>query len=65
MNVINIHKNTDNVCRKKCGCSKLSPLCQFGLVGFMVLNVTFNNISVTSWQSVFLVEKTGVPGENH
>jgi hypothetical protein len=35
------------------------------LVGFMVLNATFNNISVTSWQSVFLVEETGVPGENH
>ena len=30
----------------------------FGLVGFMVLNATFNNISVISWQSVFLV-----PGE--
>jgi hypothetical protein len=30
----------------------------FGLVGFMVLNATFNNISVISWQSVFLVEET-------
>ena len=30
----------------------------------MVLNATFNNISVISW-SVLLVEKTGVPGENH
>jgi hypothetical protein len=27
----------------------------------MVFNATFNNISVTSWQSVLLVEKTGVP----
>jgi hypothetical protein len=35
------------------------------LVGFMVLNTTFNNISVLSWQSVLLVEETGVPGENH
>jgi len=26
---------------------------------------TFNNISVTSWRSVLLVEETGVPGENH
>jgi hypothetical protein len=25
----------------------------------------FNNISVISWQSVLLVEETGVPGENH
>jgi hypothetical protein len=28
----------------------------------MVFNATFNNISVISWQSVLLVEKTGVPG---
>ena len=31
----------------------------------MVLNATFNNISVISWLSVLLVEETGVPGENH
>ena len=31
----------------------------------MVLNATFNNILVISWQSVLLVEETGVPGENH
>jgi hypothetical protein len=31
----------------------------------MVFNATFNNISVISWQSVILVEETGVPGENH
>ena len=31
----------------------------------MVFNVTFNNISVLSWQSVLLVEETRVPGENH
>jgi hypothetical protein len=30
-----------------------------------VCNTCFNNISVISWQSVFLVEETGVPGENH
>ena len=30
----------------------------------MGLNVTFNNISAIS-RSVFLVEETGVPGENH
>ena len=35
------------------------------LVGFMVFNATFNNISVISWRSVLLVEETGVPGENH
>ena len=30
----------------------------------MVLNATFNNISVISWRSVVLVEETRVPGEN-
>ena len=35
-----------------------------GLFWFMVFNATFNNISVISWQSVLLVEETGVPGEN-
>jgi len=30
----------------------------------MVFNATFNNISVISWQSVLLMEKTGVPGKN-
>jgi hypothetical protein len=30
-----------------------------------VLNPTFNNTSVISWQSVLLVEETGGPGENH
>jgi hypothetical protein len=36
-----------------------------GLVAFIVLNAIFNNISVISCQSVLLVEKTGVPGEDH
>ena len=30
-------------------------------VRVMVFNATFNNISVISWQSVLLVEETGVP----
>jgi hypothetical protein len=34
-------------------------------VRIMVFDGTFNNISVISWQSVLLVEETGVPGENH
>jgi len=34
--------------------------CRFGL-WFMVFNATFNNISLISWRSVLLVEKTGVP----
>ena len=35
------------------------------LAGNMVFNTTFNNISVITWRSVLLVEKTGGPGENH
>jgi hypothetical protein len=31
----------------------------------VVFNATFNNISVISWQSVLLVEETGLSGENH
>jgi hypothetical protein len=30
---------------------------------FMVINATFNNISVISLRSVLLVEETGIPGE--
>ena len=40
----------------------LCTRCWFGW--FMVLNATFNNISVMSWWSVLLVEVT-VTGENH
>ena len=36
-----------------------------GGFGVMVFNDTFNNISVISWQSVLLVEETGIAGENH
>jgi hypothetical protein len=36
-----------------------------GLGEFILLNATFNNTSAISWQSVLLVEETGVPGENH
>ena len=35
------------------------------VVWFLVFDATFNNISVISWQSVLLVEETGVPRENH
>ena len=34
-------------------------------VRVMLINTTCNNISEVSWRSVLLVEKTGVPGENH
>jgi hypothetical protein len=31
----------------------------------MVFNATFNNISVTSWRSVSLVEENGEPEKNY
>jgi hypothetical protein len=34
------------------------------MIMLMVFNDTFNTISALSWRSVFLVEETGVPGEN-
>ena len=34
-------------------------------VRVMVFNATFNNISVTSWGSVLLVEETAASRENH
>jgi hypothetical protein len=34
-------------------------------VRVMMFKATFNNISVISWQSVLLVEETGVPGKHH
>ena len=34
-------------------------------VKVMVLNATFNNISVISWWSVLLQDETEVPRENH
>jgi hypothetical protein len=30
-----------------------------------VFSATLNNISGVSWRSVFLVEETGIPGENN
>ncbi len=36
-----------------------------GINCFMVFNAIFNNISVSSWRSVLMVEETGMPGENH
>ena len=38
---------------------------QMSVVGFMVFNATFNNISVISWQIILLMEENGRPGENH
>jgi hypothetical protein len=40
---------------------KVYSLKMYRWFDFMVFNATFNNISVISWQSVLLVEETGVP----
>ena len=47
-----------------------SQRCQKGVrlflkVRVMVFNVTFNNISVISWQSVLLAEEIRISGENY
>jgi len=42
-----------------------SPIKTVASYWFMVFYVTFNNISVILWQSVLLVEETGVLWENH
>ena len=36
-----------------------------GFYWFRVFNATLNNFSAISWQSVFLVEETGVPENTH
>jgi hypothetical protein len=43
---------------------RIPPVKRFR-VKVMVFNATFKNISAISWQSVLLVEETGVPKENH
>ena len=40
-------------------------LLHYGLGWVIVFNATFSNISFIMWQSVLLMEVTGVPGENH
>jgi hypothetical protein len=40
--------------------------CKDQLITFYILlNATFNIISVISWRSIVFVEATGVPGEHH
>jgi hypothetical protein len=47
--------------------SKCDNICEQERISIclIVLNATFNNISVISWLSVLLVEETGGSGENH
>jgi len=46
-------------------CVHVSCVTDCWLVGFMVFNAIFNNISVISWRSVSSMEEAGGPGENH
>jgi hypothetical protein len=41
------------------------PYIKDNLILVMVFNTTSNNIAFLSWRSVFMVEETGVTGENH
>jgi hypothetical protein len=34
-----------------------------GVYGYVCCNITFNNISVISWRSIWLMELTEIPGE--
>ena len=43
----------------------LEPTYRLYWAGFMVLNATFTNISVTSCRSFLLMEENKVPVENH
>ena len=56
------YQYSDIVAIYKCGLELVIVL-ELGVN--MVFNATFNNISVISRRSVFFVEETGVPGENH
>ena len=44
--------------------SCINTLVHIFRIRFIVLNATFNNISVILWRWVLLVEESGVPGEN-
>jgi hypothetical protein len=52
-------KTTYHSCKVSVSNKQTKPIC------LMVLNTTFNNISVILWRSVVLVKETGGPGENH
>jgi hypothetical protein len=59
-----VHITTDDV-SSNLDQGEVYHLLRRWLIGFMVLNATFNNISVISWWSVLLVEEAGESGENH
>jgi len=44
---------------------KILSFFSFFVVGFLVFNATFSNISAISWRPVLVVEEAGVPGEHH
>jgi hypothetical protein len=65
----NLHNDNSTTFTKRwpvyIGVLNVTFSCQsYALVGFMVFNATFNNISVISWWAVLLVEEARVPCEN-
>jgi hypothetical protein len=61
------------MCLSKCDVEDISTYDMWELyielewlgVRVMLVNAIFNNISVISWQSVLLLEETGLSGESH
>jgi hypothetical protein len=64
MNIVYLIKNIVLLLFKYCYYWFYFAVKQSWLVGFIVFNATFNNVSVISWRSGLLVEETGGPGEN-
>jgi hypothetical protein len=60
--LFDISKGSDRYVLYKVGPVISVSVSMFG-VWFLVFNATLNNISVILWQSLLLVEETGVPGE--
>ena len=52
-------------CLMKNQSANFQPISLFKGVRIMVFNATLNNYLFISWRSVLLVNKTGIPGENH
>jgi hypothetical protein len=61
----NILKSPSCIEVNECMLYYLGIIARIWFVCMMVFNATFNNISVTSWLLVVLVEETEGPGENH
>ena len=62
---LSIPLNIDEVCNSDDQSAKINRPHTFPGLVLWCWTLLFNNISAISWQSVLLVEETGVPEENH